>query len=494
MDSPILITLFADISLDHTADRAVYLQLADAILSLIKKGALTSRQKLPSSRVLADILQLNRITVSKAYDELQIQGWLESGVGQGTFVSSHIPLHQPESLEITANRTSLKTAGFNVTPLDAPVDIAETPKTDFHFDDGFPDPRLTPLKELYRAYRNQLSRSGLYYRFGSYGSSAGPTYYRQALSDYLNETRGLKTTAQNILSIRGTLMGVHLVCNALIAPGDVIVSGVPGWKRAEHNFIHARAKHIGIPVDEHGLVVEELKKICKKQQVRMVYVTPHHHYPTTVPMRLDRRLELLRLANEFGFIIFEDDYDFDFHFKHRPLLPLASGDENGMVIYCGSFSKSFSPAFRMGYLVAAENVISHLAKVRVLLDRQGDHVLDNAMADLLTDGTVQRYLRKTLPVYKERRDHFCGLLATELADFVQFTIPEGGMSVWTTFDKSIDTGQLAKKALQQQLYLSDGRTHRYPDFNANAVRLGYASSTKEEISRSVEILKEVLRS
>ena len=287
-------------------------------------------------------------------------------------------------------------------------------------------------------------------------------------------------------------MGMNLVCNALISPGDVVVTEVPGWQRAEHNFLHAGAKVIGVPVDEHGMVVDELRKICSKQKVRMVYVTPHHQYPTTVSLRIDRRLELLRLANEYGFIIFEDDYDFDFHFKHRPLLPLASADENGMVIYCGSFSKSFSPAFRMGYLVAAENVIEHLAKVRILLDRQGDHVLDNAMAELLNDGTVQRYLRKTLSVYEERRDFFCNLLQTELKGALKFRVPEGGMSVWTEFDPSINLEQLSKSALKEGLYLSAGKLFQYPDYTTNGIRLGFASSSLEDLSSSVEILKKLL--
>jgi GntR family transcriptional regulator/MocR family aminotransferase len=171
------------------------------------------------------------------------------------------------------------------------------------------------------------------------------------------------------------------------------------------------------------------------------------------------------------------------------LLPLASDDENGMVIYCGSFSKSFSPTFRMGYLVAAENVVEHLARVRILLDRQGDHILDNAMADLLNEGTLQRYLRKTLPVYEERRNFFCELLKSELKDAVNFTIPEGGMTVWAEFDTSIDLETLASKAFQKGLYLSNGKIHQYPHYRANAVRLGFASSTVDDLARSVEILK-----
>jgi GntR family transcriptional regulator/MocR family aminotransferase len=492
MSSPILLQLFTDISLEQSHNRAVYLQLSDTILSFIKSGKLVSGQKLPASRDLASLLHINRITVAKAYEELQAQGWSESFVGRGTFVSSHIVDHEPKTLGGSLVPASLKKAGFAIQSFNYLENASDNTITELHLDDGYPDPRLAPLKEFYRAYRSQLTRSGLYSKFGSYSNPAGPSHYREALSNYLNETRGLKTRANNILSVRGTLMGINLICNGLINPGDIIVSGIPGWKRAEHNFIHAGARHIGIPVDENGLVVDELRKICKKEKIKMVYVTPHHHYPTTVALRIDRRLELLRLANEYGFIIFEDDYDFDFHYSHRPLLPLASADENGMVIYCGSFGKSFSPAFRMGYLVAAENVIEHLCKVRILLDRQGDHIVDNAMADLLNDGTIQRYLRKTLAVYEQRRDLFCDLLINHLKDKVSFTIPEGGMTVWTQFSESIDLQKLAKQAYSKGLSISDGKTHQYPNFNANTIRLGFASSSKEELEKSVEILKDLL--
>lgn len=492
MSNPIALPLFETISFEPGSGRAVYLQLSDAVLLLIKNGKLRSGQKLPASRDLARLLGINRLTVVKAYDELQMQGWLESAVGSGTFISSHVVDHQPTTLGGSLVPSSLKKAGFVLQPLDYLENVSEPAIAGLHLDDGYPDPRLAPLKEFYRAYRSQLSRSGLYDKFGSYSNPAGPGHYREALSLYLNASRGLKTTANNILSVRGTLMGINLVCSALIKPGDVIVSGVPGWRRVEHNFIHAGARPIGIPVDEHGLVVEELRKICLKEKVKMVYVTPHHHYPTTVSLRIDRRLELLRLANTYGFIILEDDYDFDFHYRHRPLLPLASADENGMVIYCGSFGKSFSPAFRMGYLVAAENVIEHLSKVRVILDRQGDHIQDNAMADLLNDGTVQRYLRKTLAVYQQRRNFFCDLLGTALQDVVRFTPPEGGMTVWTQFPDTVDLQKLIKQAYAKGLSISDGKAHQYPGFNVKGLRLGFASSTTEELAKSVEILKRLL--
>lgn len=489
MNSPIVNNIFSHIRLNPEDTRAIYLQLSDEILTFIKHGKLTTGQRLPSTRDMSSLLKINRITVAKAFEELQMQGWLESFIGRGTFVSSHIPDFEPKKLQNEAIHKAQKVAGFTINQKEYLSNPYFVPTADFQLDDGYPDPKLAPLKELYRAYRNQLTRSGLYYKFGSYSFPDGPEFYKEALSRYVNETRGLKTSPKNILSVRGTLMGINLVCTALIRPGDVVVSGVPGWQRAEHNFVHAKAEHIGIPVDEHGLVIDELKKICKRRKVRMVYVTPHHHYPTTVSLRIDRRLELLQLANEHGFIIFEDDFDFDFHYNRRPLLPLASADSEGMVVYCGSFSKSFSPAFRMGYIVASENAIEHLTNVRILLDRQGDHILDNSMAELLNDGTIQRYLRKTLTVYEERRNFFCGLLESELSNVVDFSLPEGGMTVWTKFDKSINLELLSQEAYIKGLYISDGKIHKYPAYDENAVRLGFASSSIEDLKKSVDILK-----
>lgn len=484
--------LLTGIVIKPTADQPQYLQIAEGLIKLIRKGKLPSGQKLPGTRELAALWQLNRITVNKAIEELQTQGWLESFVGKGTFIAGYLPENAPVALQGARTNPARKTAGFAIDPPAYLEPLPTSIDTPLHLDDGFPDPRLAPIQELYRAYRSQLQKTTLYHRFGSYHAPEGPTYYRTALSRYLNETRGLQTTAQQILSVRGTVMGINLVCNALITPGDVIVSGIPGWNRAERNFLHAGAKHIGIPVDAHGLVVEELRKICRRRKVRMVYVTPHHHYPTTVSMRLDRRLELLQLAYEYGFIIFEDDYDYDFHYKNRPLQPLASEDTQGMVIYCGSFSKNFSPAFRMGYLSAAENVIGHLARHRLLLDRQGDHVLDNAMGELLNEGTIQRYLRKAWRTYHERRDHFCQLLTSELQHAASFEVPEGGLSVWTHFDPSTPVDQLSDRARRKGLYVSNGRSYLYPGHAANAIRLGFASSSEEELTRSVSILRQAI--
>ena len=476
-------------SINKAEKPAVYLQIANQLTDLIRNGTLPSGYRLMSSRQLAELLHVHRRTIVQAYDELLAQGWLESQTGSGTFVANHLPEVRPEALsnrQQSRNR-SMKKAGFDFSPMPHLERPVLKSSVGLHLDDGFPDPRLAPLEELSRAYRSQLLTGNSYTRLG-YGDTHGSLWLRQELSAYLNETRGLKTTVDNILITRGTIMGLHLVSSGLLQRGDYVAVGEAGWYGANTNFIQAGARLLTIPVDSNGIDLDALEKHCLNKVIRLLYVTSHHHYPTTVALRADRRIRLLQLAEKYGFAIFEDDYDFDFHYQSKPLMPLASADHAGMVLYCGSFTKAISPGFRVGYLVGPENVIVHLAQLRRIIDRQGDIVLENAMADLLQTGIIQRHLRKSLRIYKQRRDYFCELMRENLGSYVTFQIPDGGMAVWTKFDENIDLTSLAEKALKKDLYFSNGNFHGM----RNYTRLGFASSTTDELEKSVDVLSELL--
>ncbi|TDE15409.1 aminotransferase-like domain-containing protein [Dyadobacter psychrotolerans] len=481
------------LTIDKSQRPAVYLQIANQLMEHIKNGKLKPGYKLLSSRDLSAVLGVHRRTVVQAYDELLAQGWLESVSGSGTFIASHLPqmllqrLTDPESV----SEDPIKRAGFDFSPVPMLDRPALKVTSSLHLDDGFPDARLAPLEELSRAYRSQLLTGNAYARLG-YGDTKGALWLRKELSSYLNDTRGLNTSCDNILIVRGTIMGLFLVSSGLLANGDNVVVGEMGWYGAKMNFQKAGANILSIRSDQHGLDIDELEALCKKRKIRLIYVTSHHQYPTTVALRADRRIRLLQLAEQYGFIIFEDDYDYDFHYLSKPLLPLASADPAGMTLYCGSFTKAISPAFRVGYLVGPENVITHLSQLRRIIDRQGDTILENTIADLLQSGVIQRHLRKSVREYKQRRDVFCNLLKDELGDQVDFQIPDGGMAVWTRFDPAIDLKLLAEKALQKGLYFADGKMHN-DNRDRHATRLGFASSTPKELEISIEILKKQLK-
>ncbi len=486
--------LFSLLSINRNGKQPVYLQLANQLMSLIRKGILQAGQKLPSTRQMAEMLCINRQTVVKAFDELLAQGWLQSTTGSGTFVADHLPDIQPQQPSRTVKASNSRdVAGFRFKTAAYLNREVVVPYHGLHLDDGFPDTRLAPLEPLSRAYRSQLLTGNSYTRLG-YAMPQGSLLLRQQLCAYLHETRGLNITPDNLLIVRGTTMGFHLTCIALLQAGDTVVSTDHIWTGASLNFQHAGARIVKLPADENGLDTEALARLCRRQTVRMVYITSHHHYPTTVALRADRRMQLLQLAATHGFIVFEDDYDYDFHYLSKPLLPLAAADQAGMVLYCGSFTKTISPAFRVGYLVGPANVIHHLSQLRRIVDRQGDNMLENAVAELLQYGVIQRHLRKSLRVYRERRDWFCHLLQTQLGGHIHFQVPDGGMAVWTKFNENINLVTLSAKAKQNGLFFSSGSQHVTAPALPHATRLGFASSTTKELEQSVQIISDLLKS
>lgn len=469
----------------------IYLQIAAQLIDLIRKGILRPDYRLPSTRALASGLTIHRKTVIQAYDELIAQGWLQTQIGSGTFVSQHLPELSPRPLVRADVFNPAKQAGFSFQPTPHLDRSPLKAQARYHLDDGFPDARLAPVQELSRAYRSQLLAFNPYTRLG-YNDPSGSRWLREELAIYLNATRGLRAEPENILIVRGTMMGVYLASTALLQPGDEVAVEEYTWSGARMNFLQAGARVTPVPIDAYGIDVDALEQICQQRPLRMLYLTSHHQYPTTVPLRADRRMRLLTLAQTYKFIVFEDDYDYDFHYESKPLFPLASADLGGLVLYSGSFTKTISPAFRVGYLVGPENVIQHLAKLRRIIDRQGDTLLENAMAELLHLGVIQRHIRKSLRMYRHRRDLFCDYLQTELGHVVDFRKPEGGMSVWTAFDSGINLVRLAEKALQKNLYLSNGTAHESVFRKENVARLGFASSTEEELVCCVKILKSLL--
>ena len=200
----------------------------------------------------------------------------------------------------------------------------------------------------------------------------------------------------------------------------------------------------------------------------------------------ERRVRLLQLAQQHQFAIIEDDYDYDFHYASSPLLPLASLDTHGTVVYVGSFTKCIAPGIRIGYVVAPENVIQSMATYRRTVDRQGDPVLEHALAGWIEDGELTRHLKKSVKVYRQRRDFFVRLLREQLGDFVRFQPPAGGMAVWTTFSPTVDLLALEAYARRQGIWLDDVR--RWQTYRA--LRLGFASLNEEEMRRGVGVLRD----
>jgi GntR family transcriptional regulator/MocR family aminotransferase len=277
----------------------------------------------------------------------------------------------------------------------------------------------------------------------------------------------------------------------LIEPGDLVIVGDLSYYLANMCFQQCGGKIISVAVDEQGISVEAIRELCKVKKIRLLYLTPHHHYPTTVTLSAERRVELLQLAAQYGFIILEDDYDYDFHYNGNSVLPLASADTNGMVVYIGSFCKSLAPGFRSGYLIAPEDLIREMAKFRRLVDRQGDMLMEQALAELLEEKEIQRHLKKAVKIYEERRDTFTGLLQKELGEELSFISPPGGLSVWTKWNPKLNLMRISKNCLKRNLHLPQELLYQTENFTA--MRLGFGNLSNAELDEAVSILGKAVK-
>ena len=287
-------------------------------------------------------------------------------------------------------------------------------------------------------------------------------------------------------------MGLYLTANLLLTKGDHVIVGEPGYFTATLTLERAGGVIIRVKVDESGIDVDAIEAICRKRKIRLVYVIPHHHLPTTVTLTPERRMRLLNLAAKYKFAIIEDDYDYDFHYDSSPMLPMASLDTHGNVIYIGTLTKTLVPAIRIGFVVAPRNFIEEVTQMRRSIEFQGDTLMEISIAELYKNGVIANHIKKSVRIYRERRDNFCSLLQSKLGDRVSFRVPEGGMCVWVKFNEGKLPG-VAAAAYQKGLTMSDGSSYN-DKANYNSTRMGFSSLNLNEQEKAVEIIRSVVSS
>lgn len=468
------------------------MRIAQAITDDIRRGRLPAGARLPGSRELAASLAVHRNTVVAAYDELQAEGWIETSPARGTFVSKSMPDVPPRAFSPRApqRRGMPPHAGFALSPMDAAPDPFPARPGLLLMPGGIPDVRLVPIAALARAYRHALRRDAA--AVLAYAAPGGHPRLRQALAAMLRATRGLAADAEDIVVTRGSQMALDLVARSLCAPGDVVAVEAIGYRPGWEAFRRHGARLEPIPVDREGLDVRVLEERIRRTRVRAVYLTPHHHYPTTVALSASRRLSLLALAQRCRIALVEDDYDHEFHYEGRPVLPLASADTAGVVVYVGTLAKILAPGLRLGYVVASRDVLERVVAQRFFSDRQGDHAVECAVARLLEDGEVQRHARRARRIYQARRDFLVEAFRRQLDGALEVSPPSGGMALWTRVQRGIDVGAWAARALAKDVLFMPGQRFTFDGGRIPFARFGFAALTERELGEAVRRLVRAL--
>jgi GntR family transcriptional regulator / MocR family aminotransferase len=481
------------ISLAERVDRGrgipVYQQIVQALIHDIQRGRLAPGTFLPSSRELAATLGVNRKTIVLAYDDLIAQGWLASDGTRGTIVSDSLPELAPQLLPIPQSDTGYEAASpeFKIHPAADPLP-AFVENADLTFDDGAPDSRLLSPDVLSRAYRTALRQAARGNWLG-YGDPRGSPILRETIANMLTAHRGLVTSVDNICITRGSQAAIFLAARILVRPGETVLVEALSYSPAWQAFRAAGAEVVGARLDDNGLDVEDVERLCRRHKVRALYLTPHHQFPTTVSLPPERRLRLLDVASQFGFAIIEDDYDHEFHFEQQPLLPMATYAPR-RTVYIGSMSKLLVPGLRIGYIAAAPDVIRLLANETVIIDRQGNVPTELAVTELIQSGELHRHARKALQVYLGRRNAFAQLLRENLGEVADFKVPAGGLSFWITFRDAAILDAIENGAANANVRFLPSRSFAIAPYEQRGLRLGYASLNAAEATEAVRRLRQ----
>lgn len=467
----------------------VFLRIAQAVAEEVRRGRLRAGEPLPGTRALATSLGVSRNTVVAAYRELVSEGWVATRVGGGTFVAESTPEPRPRSLSravrpevvAPAPRFALVPAGdLDAPPIPSPGVLSLA--------GGVPDVRLVPAHLFARSLRRVLTSPGASQALG-YGDPRGDIRLRQALADLVRQNRAIPAGAENVFVSRGSQMALDLAVRAIVPPGGILAVEALGYPLAWRAFEHAGARLVPLPVDAYGVNVDAVAALAARERLHAVYVTPQHQYPTTVTLPPGRRVSLLEIARRERFAILEDDYDHELHYEGRPVLPLASADTHGCVVYVGTLAKVLAPGLRLGYVVAPAPLVDRLARLRVCIDRQGDHIVERAAAELIEDGTVGRHVRRMRRIYQSRRDTLVDLLTRTFAGAIEMRVPPGGLALWARADlAAADVVAWERAALEQGVAFTAGQRLRLDGRPLPFARFGFGHLDPDEMQEAVRRL------
>jgi GntR family transcriptional regulator / MocR family aminotransferase len=470
--------------LDRNGSLPPFLQIARALAAEFERGRFRPGDRLPGSRSLAASLDVHRNTVIAALAELQAEGWIETSPGRGTFVATDLPSAAKPARRASSPSPASMRLPFALSEITADYRQPSLPRGTLNLSNGAPDVRLVPARLLGRAYRRALSLRAP--ELLAYGDAAGHPALRAALASMLSATRGLSARADDVVITRGSQMALTLTARALLRPGDTIAVEQPGYRPAWEAFRAAGATVVPVRVDHDGVDIDAIGRIAQAATLRAVYVTPHHQYPTTVTLKAASRLSLLALARSERFAIIEDDYDHEFHYDGRPVLPLAASDHGGAVVYIGTLSKILAPGLRIGYVVAPRPVLNSIGAIRSLLDIQGDLATEAAVAEMIEDGEIQRHVARVRRVYRQRREILSSALRHAFNSNVEFCASPGGMALWVRFRMDVDWERWVSRGLERGVFWYTGRRYAFDGRSTRFARFSFAWLNERELPEAVK--------
>jgi 2-aminoadipate transaminase len=370
------------------------------------------------------------------------------------------------------------------------------------FAGGLPAPELFPVEQVASATQRMLEKQGS--EALQYSTTEGYPPLRELIAGIMCRL-GITCSPDNVLITSGSQQALDLIGKVLIDPGDRILVEEPTYLGALQAWNLYRADYVTVPNDDDGMQPDPLARILREGRVKFIYALPNFQNPSGTTMSYERRVELIRLAEEHGVPIVEDDPygQLRFEGEHEPPLIALDAETRlsaaqarlaeGNVIYLSTFSKIMAPGFRVAWIVGPRDVIGQLVRAKQGADLHTSTINQMVVYETAKDGFLEQHIETIKRVYRERRDLMLGLMEELFPPGVTWTHPKGGLFLWVRLPAGMDSTALLKKAVEAKVAFVPGGPFHPRGGGENTLRMNFSNATDEQIEAGMKRLADVIR-
>ncbi|UOQ84629.1 PLP-dependent aminotransferase family protein [Gracilibacillus salinarum] len=475
------------IEIQRNADISLTKQIYHSIRDHIRSDLLEEELQLPSVRELSKQLGVSLVTVVKAYQKLEQEGFITSVQGKGTFIRKR-KMEETERKERTSSY-DWQLSVQDYLPRSQFARFHQVPER-IHLSSSMIDPGLLPNRYLEQEIHRMLSENQKV--LSQYGVIQGDKALRQAMVEYLQKM-DLPISPDNILVTSGSQQGIDLIARTFVGPGDVVVMEAPTYPGAIDVFRGRGATILTVPVDSDGMRVDLLQNLCDKYKPKIIYTVPTFHNPTGAIMPIKRRRQILEIAKSTQCLVIEDDPCSEIYFERKPPAPMKSLDKEGHVIYLKGLSKVLAPGCRIGILAASGSIFKRLLAAKANADLGSPLLTQKAITPFITSKRMIDHLKKLRTALRIRRDLVLEILSQHAPEGVTWFIPKGGLNVWITLPSWINTDHLLLEAKKEQITFLPGSACYPTEQENHHLRISFSYMNEQQLEQGVTTICNILQ-
>ncbi|MEA3423937.1 MAG: PLP-dependent aminotransferase family protein [Bacillota bacterium] len=368
--------------------------------------------------------------------------------------------------------------------------LTERPEV-ISFAGGLPAPELFPIEEMKKVSVKVLEDMGK--EALQYSATEGYKPLREKIVKRMEKVE-IETTPDEILVTSGSQQGLDFCGKVFLNPDDVVIVESPSYLGAINAFKAYQCKFVEVPTDDHGMIMSELDRILAvTENVKFIYVIPDFQNPTGRTWPVDRRKEFIKIANKYDIPVVEDNPYGELRFEGEIPPSLKSFDDDGRVIFLGTFSKTFTPGLRMGWVNAREDILEKFILVKQSADLQTNSMTQRELSVFMDMYDFDAHIEKIKDAYRKRRDIMMKTMEETFPENVHWTYPEGGLFTWVVFPEHINARELMAEAIKKNVACVPGGSFFPNGGHENAIRVNYSNMPEDKIVEGIKRLAEVVK-